>query len=325
MLFCLREDIAMSQKKKVNSLEKVMIGGINQYVLERGDDDSLPLILFLHGGPGTAQIGFMPKYQSDLESHFIIVNWDQRGSGLSYSENIPKDTMSVKRFELDAVEVTNYLRKKYNKDKIFLIGHSWGSILGMKLIHQYPKLYKGYIGIGQVADMNEGEVLVYDFVKATAEAQKNEEALDELKTIEKPPYEKPLNSIGVIRKWVNEFDGVMKKGEFGSVVSEGMNNSDYYKEEDIKKWSQGASFSVVNLLDEMLTVNLFKEIKKVNVPVTFFAGRYDYTTPSLSAYKFYEMLEAPEKEFIWFEKSAHLPMIEEVDKFCDQVINIFAK
>lgn len=313
----------MSQKKKVNSLEKVYIGGINQYILERGEDDKLPLILFLHGGPGTAQIGFMPKYQKELEKHFIVANWDQRGSGLSYSENIPKDTMSVKRFKLDAVEVTNYLRNKYDKEKIYLIGHSWGSILGMKLIHQYPELYKGYIGVGQVTDMNQGEMLVYDFVKARAEEQNNEDALNELKTIEKPPYKNPLNSIGVIRKWVNEFDGVMKQGEFGSVVLEGMKDSDYYKEEDIKKWSQGAGFSVVNLLDEMLKINLFIEITKVSVPVTLFAGRYDYTTPSMSALKYHEMLEALQKDFVWFEESAHLPMIEEVDKFCKQVISAF--
>ncbi|WP_425449375.1 alpha/beta fold hydrolase [Dethiothermospora halolimnae] len=315
----------MGYKNAIDQLNTVRIGGINQYILERGDNKENPVVLFLHGGPGNAQIGYMPQYQKELEREFVVVNWDQRGAGLSYSEDIPKETMNLEQFLKDTVEVTNYLREKYNKDKIYLIGHSWGTILGMNVIYKHPELYNSYIGIGQVADMMKGETVVYNFVKEMALKNDNKEALQEIEQVDLPPYKKPLENIQTIRKWVNEYDGVMKNGELGPVMYKGMESSNYYNEEDIKNWEQGSGFNVMNLLDEMLTANPYEEIKEVKVPVAFFGGRHDYTTPSKTALEYLEHLKAPHKEFVWFENSAHMPMIEEWNKFSDEVLRVFKK
>ncbi|MTI68132.1 MAG: alpha/beta hydrolase [Firmicutes bacterium] len=310
-------------KKKVDELEVVNIGGIDQYILQRGDNRENPLILFLHGGPGNGQIGYMSDYQKELEKHFIVVNWDQRGAGLSYSDNIKKESMNIEQFINDTFEVTNYLKTKFNKEKLYLMGHSWGSLLGMKVIDKYPELFYKYIGIGQVADMWEGEKICYDYVKKMASKENNKLAIQELNEIDPPPYDNSLECIQVIRKWVSEYDGTMKNGELVPTMYKGMKNSKYYNDEDIEKWEKGGAFSAINMLDEILESSLFKEIKRVKIPVIFFGGKHDYTTPQKIAFKYLQKLKAPYKEFIWFENSAHMPMIEECEKFEKEVIKAF--
>ena len=118
----------------VASIQKIEIGGIEQYIMIRGRDTNNPILLFLHGGPGYAQISYARKYQKELEDNFIVVNWDQRGAGKSFSFNIPKDTMNREQFIEDCKELIDYLCKKYNKEKIFLDGHSWGSELGLYIV-----------------------------------------------------------------------------------------------------------------------------------------------------------------------------------------------
>ncbi len=115
----------------VASIDKIELGGIDQYIMVRGRDISNPILLFLHGGPGYSQISFARKYQEELEDSFIVINWDQRGSGMSYSFDIPKESMNREQFIDDSKELIDYLCKKYDKEKIYLAGHSWGSELGL--------------------------------------------------------------------------------------------------------------------------------------------------------------------------------------------------
>ncbi|MGG0719229.1 alpha/beta hydrolase [Robertmurraya massiliosenegalensis] len=157
-------------KSSISVLESVAIGGIEQWVLIRGESINNPIVLFLHGGPGNAQIGWAPKFQSNLERNFIVVNWDQRGSGLSYFEGIPEESMNINQFIQDAYELTIYLLNKFKKNKIFIVGHSWGTIIGMPLIQKHPHLFHAYIGVGQSVDLQRGELLSYEY---TLEYAKN--------------------------------------------------------------------------------------------------------------------------------------------------------
>ena len=310
-------------ENKVESLKQVTLGGIQQSILVRGKEEDNPILLFLHGGPGTAQIGFMPKYQDLLEEEFLVVNWDQRGSGLSYVEGIPKETMNINQFVEDAVELIEYLKETYHKEKIYLMGHSWGSMLGMLLIHQYPNLFHGYIGVGQVANMLKGEQYLYDYLHKQAKETKQEEILEDLQTMGRPPYKDPFTSIPISRKWVNHFRGITWELDLNQVISLGMENSPYYKKEDISKWMKGSGFSVEHMLQEMLEVDLEKDIKKVDLPIYFFLGRHDYTTPSEIARAYLDQISAPEKGIVWFEDSAHMPMMEEPIKFQKMVKKLF--
>ncbi|WP_051775496.1 alpha/beta fold hydrolase [Paenibacillus tyrfis] len=156
-------------------LEQVTLGGMEQNILVRGRDKRNPVLLFLHGGPGYPQIAYARQYQQELENHFTVVNWDQRGAGKSYRWGMTEDDLQVNKFVQDTHELTNYLRKTFNQSKIFLAGHSWGSLLGIWTAQKYPDDYYAYIGIGQVANSPEGERLSYEFALREAEARSNEE------------------------------------------------------------------------------------------------------------------------------------------------------
>jgi pimeloyl-ACP methyl ester carboxylesterase len=176
-----------SNKNSIDSVEKVIIGGIEQVVSLRSENINNPIILFLHGGPGTAQIAFSRKSQKKLEKFFIVVNWDQRGAGRSYSSSIKKEDLNIERLVLDTEELTISLLKRFNQPKIFLVGHSWGSIIGLKFSARRPDLIESYIGIGQIVDMKRGEVISYKFTLAEAIKRNNKKAITQLKKIEEPP------------------------------------------------------------------------------------------------------------------------------------------
>jgi pimeloyl-ACP methyl ester carboxylesterase len=142
------------------------LGGQEQWILIRGMDIVKPIILFLHGGPGTANMSLLRKYTDELEQHFIVVTWDRRGGGKSYQAINPHSSMTIDRFVLDTGELTQLLCHRFNQNKIFLVGHSWGSLIGILSIQKYPDLYHAYIGIGQLANMQENEQISYDWTLA---------------------------------------------------------------------------------------------------------------------------------------------------------------
>ena len=144
--------------KGVNSislLEKVSIGGTNQWITVRGEDRRNPILLYLHGGPGHAEMGSNPRFK-ELEKRYVVVNWDQRGSGKSFSPNLSKETLNVDQFLSDTHEMVEMLKKRFGREKIYLVGHSWGSLLGMIEISKHPESLYAYVGVGQFADLPRG-------------------------------------------------------------------------------------------------------------------------------------------------------------------------
>lgn len=137
-------------ENSIATLDSVVLGNIEQSILIRGQNIDNPILLFLHGGPGYPQISFARKFQSKLERDFIIVNWDQRGSGKSYSRHVPQDSMTRDQFIMDTFELIDYLLDRFDQEKIYLAGHSWGSDIGVRVVEQKPLLFYAYIGIGQV-------------------------------------------------------------------------------------------------------------------------------------------------------------------------------
>ena len=308
--------------KDIDVFEGVNIGGIKQFILSRGSNGKNPLILFLHGGPGMAQLGFMPHYQKLLEEHFIVVNWDQRGAGFSFSNNIPQESMNIQQFIDDTIEVTNYLRKKYQKEKIYLVGHSWGSLLGMKAINEHPELFCHFIGVGHVANMWRVEELRYNYTRDIVLKENNAEAIKELEEIGQPPYKGGLNCIQISSKWHAQYTKDVINGDANALISEGIKNSKYFTNDNSEQWNNGIQFSINTLLKGIFEVNLYENVKTVGVPITFIGGRFDYTTFSSLANEYLDYIKAPKKSFIWFEKSAHVPMLEESEKFQHELINL---
>ena len=303
------------KSERIDSTERVHLGGVEQWISLRSDNPDNPILLFLHGGPGTAQIFWSRKSQRSLEKDFIVVNWDQRGAGRSYHSNLDKAEMTIPRFVTDCEELIEYLLKRFRQERIFLVGHSWGSILGIELAAQRPDLLWAYIGIGQVINMQRGEELSYVFTLEEAKRRDNKKAVRQLEAIGYPPY-KNLRDAGVQRDWLSKFNGATYTGSLMGKMLENISPRDL-RFGDIIKFIRGAIFSLSCLEDEQMKVDISNEITELQVPVYFCSGRRDYNVPFELVAAYCEKLIAPKKRMVWFEQSAHVPNFEEPDKFCD--------
>lgn len=305
----------------IAELEKRTIGGIDQWLLIRGTDCRQPILLFLHGGPGTAQIGFAAAEQGELEKHYVAVNWDQRGAGLSYtSERQLAGTMTLERFIADLLEVVQYLLGRFGQEKLFLVGHSWGTILGTLFASRYPQYLHAYIGVGQIGHMQQGEQVSYDYVLRKAEETGNRKAQKELAALADRPFD--IKRIKAERKWLSVYGGVTHNIHFSRWIAARALRSPTYTATDFIKFMRGANFSLNSLWDEVMAIDLFRMAPRFKVPVWFFTGRYDYNTPFSVAERYFAALEAPRKEWVWFEHSAHAAPFEEPEVFAGQLIRI---
>ncbi len=306
----------------VASIQKVELGGIDQYIMIRGRDVNNPILLFLHGGPGYAQISIARKYQEELEDSFIVVNWDQRGSGMSYSFNIPKESMNREQFIEDSKELIEYLCNKYDKEKIYLAGHSWGSELGLHVIDKYPEKVAAFISIGQVVNGLENEVVSYDFVLKKAQKNNHKKALEDLKKIGRPPYKNIVKDTMTQRKWLEKYGGVERKvNTLNDIILSSIFSPEYTGIDGLK-FALGSKFTADTMWGHNVDVDFIRDLPEVKVPIYFVAGRYDYNTPSILIENYYNHIIAPEKEIIWFEESAHFPHFEEPENFAQLAIQI---
>ena len=304
----------------IASLEKVQLGGLDQWIIIRSHDITNPILLFLHGGPGSVEGPLAYKFESELEKYFVFVNWDQRGAGKSYSKKIPKESMNIEQFISDTVELINILRSKFNQKKIFIVGHSWGSILGLSIVQRYPELFYAYIGIGQVVNIRENEKISYQFVYEEAKKIGNKKALKQLEKIQ--PYTgENIKSLKIQRKWLAKFGGFMHgEKSMWPLIKIGLFSPEY-SIKDMFKFYKGINFSTEKLWVDMFKINFFNQVPEIKVPVYFCVGKYDYNTPFELVERYYEQLQVPKKKLIWFEKSAHNPNFEEPQKFDELLIN----
>jgi pimeloyl-ACP methyl ester carboxylesterase len=306
----------------IAELQPVDLNGYPQWLLIRGQDVSRPLLLFLHGGPGESNMWLAHYTMQELEKFFVCVNWDQRGTGRSFRPGPPAESMTIAQFVQDTIALIELLRARFGQQKVLLLGHSWGSVLAMKVAAARPDLLYAVIGMGQVVDMKRGEDLSYRYVLERAHAEHNRKAIRLLEQLGgADTYRK--DSTFVQRRWLVHYGGMMHEPDTGAIVSILLNAPECsiadciggLKMRDLK-------FSCRLMGDEIMGVNVLQEIPQLSVPVCFFAGRYDYTTPYVLVEQFFARLSAPSKKLIWFEHSAHMPHMEEPDKFQRELIVI---
>jgi pimeloyl-ACP methyl ester carboxylesterase len=227
--------------------------------------------------------------------------------------------MTINQFVNDTIEVTNYLRERFQQDKIYLIGHSWGTILGLLAVQKAPQLFHRYFGVAQFANYHEGEQLSYNYILEKAKAE-NKKAFEVLSNIGSPPWSN-FKHERVHQKYLEAFGaGISHDGKLLKKYVKDILTSGEYTWLDIINLLRGQLFSYKHLQDEMKKINFNKDIQKIEVPIYFCTGRHDLMIPFEPSYDFYNNLEAPEKHWIWFEDSAHSPLIEEKDKFLSLLI-----
>jgi len=191
----------LDYRAMIAEVERVDINGLSQWTLTRARDLSNPVLLVLHGGPGASEFALFRAYNSALEDHFVVVHWEQRGTGKSFDPDTPVHSMNPEQFIADLDQLVDHLRAKFGRERIALLGHSWGSIMGTIYSARYPQKLSGYIGTGQIADMRANEQVSYEFALAQARQRSHEEAIAELEEIGPPPYsaEKTLQQ----RHWLS--------------------------------------------------------------------------------------------------------------------------
>ena len=304
----------------ISVIEKITLGGLDQYIIIRGADSTKPVMLFLHGGPGSPEIAFMKHFNTDIEKDFVMVYWEQRGAGKSWSKDIPVESMNMQQFISDTRELSEYLSERFKQDRIYIMGHSWGSLLGILTAREHPELFRAYFGIGQVADQFRGEQIGFEWAKEEARERNDEKAAEALAGLCFPD----LNASG--KEWidymtkqriyVNKFGGGTTRDIRGMwPLVKMVFKAREYTIGDKLNFMNGGMFSMEHMWNEVIQTNLFNEIDSMQVPVYIFHGKYDYTTPYSVAKDFYNQLKAPEKGFFTFENSAHSPVMEEVEKF----------
>ena len=318
-------------KNSIAEKRFIEIGGIQQGFFLRSENPENPVILYLHGGPGSPELAFLYHYEKEerLEKHFTVCYWDQRGTAMSFNNSIDPATMTLEQMVEDTRQITEYLMQRFNKEKIYLMGHSWGTYLGIKTIEKYPEYYLAYIGIGQVTNQVESERLAFDYMLRHAMEINDKSSVKKLLKYDKNASEFPtLEYITNVRTpLMNKYGiGLMHDNFSMTKIVRYISKFSGYTLSEKLKITRGISFSLKYLLDYFLYDNLFETSISFQVPVYILHGVYDYQVSYVLAHEYYETIEAPDKSFYTFEYSAHSPNVEQPEKFvqivCDIALNI---
>jgi pimeloyl-ACP methyl ester carboxylesterase len=256
-----------------------------------------------------------------------VVEWDQRGTGKTYASNdreIQRRTMNVAQMEHDTVEVVNYLRNRFHRKKIFVVGHSWGSVLGLWLAHEHAELIYAYVGVGQIINTPQNDKVAYQNALQQARIRQNPEAVKDLESI--APFDPPdvdFRKGSIARRWEAQLLGPPASGadftDPARLLTDLISSPDYTLVDDYS-FIRGQSLSMNVLLPAVSKLDLRQLGSDFRAPVFFFEGKYDpYCIPSL-IWDYNQTIRAPQKEFVWFDNSGHFPFFEEPQKFSDELV-----
>lgn len=299
----------------------VMLGYARQYVLIRGRDRSAPLLVFLHGGPGTSAMAFNRNYNSALEDHFVFVNWDQRGTGYSFLPSAEPSALTLAQITADLDELIDLLKAEFEAREILLVGHSWGSMLGLNYISQHPEKVTAYVGIGQMADTEASEIDVYDWAIKEAERREDLKALEILQSIGRPPYD-DVGEMMTHRSIVSKYGGSWLEPKSDIAYALDVMRASEFAWPSLRNILRGGDASLQALFPEFANLNAFESYPELDIPIFFFEGRHDQVVSTRQAEAYLKAVDAPLKALVWFENSAHSPQWEEPQMFNSEILRV---
>ena len=309
------DDIGKPLAGSISEKIKVNINGVEQGMFIKGKNTRNPVLLYLHGG--MPDYFLTEHYPTGLDEYFTVVWWEQRGSGLSYSADIPPESVNPRQLVSDAVEVTNYLRKRFGQEKIYLMGHSGGTFIGIQAAALAPELYHAYLGVAQMSNQLESERLAYGYMLQRFRDDGNTKMVRRLEKARVGDAIPLPDSYLKVRDVAMHGLGVGTTHDMKLIVTglllRSLLNREYTLGEKIGMW-RGKIFSSSLLWNTQLSTDLTKKVTRLAVPVYFFHGVYDYTVSYPLARSYYERLDAPVKGFYTFRQSAHSPLFEEPEK-----------
>jgi len=282
----------------------------------KSKDASHPVLLYLHGGMPDYYL--TKRYPTALENYFTVVWWEQRGSGISAHADIPSETMILEQMVSDTLELTNYLRNRFGKEKIYLMGHSGGTFIGIHAAARAPEIFFAYIGVAQMSYQLKSEKLAYDYMLKRFKESGNSKMVRKLEAA-------PVTlRDGIPAAYIDLRDIAMHSLGIGTthamksiitgIILPSLLFREYTLKEKVNMWVSKSRSGVSILWDTMLVTDMTKAVPALGIPVYFFDGIYDYTCSCTEAKAYFEKLKAPLKGFYTFEHSAHSPIFEEPGK-----------
>lgn len=319
---------------QIDRKEMVTLCGLPQKIHAKGNNAANPVLLFLHGGPGVCNRHTVMTTNDDLLDDFTIVAWDQRGSGGSY-KGAARETLTVDQMVADAHELVLWLCKTFQKDKIFIIGGSWGSELGTWLAYRHPEHIAAYVGFGQVVDGTLNEAISYQFALDAAKSANDTKSVQKLEELGPPVqgmYKGGYDGMMIQRRVMMKYGGYSKNAKKRSYLQAmviPMLRSGEYSLSDMYGLLRGHKTVLEAMWHEVAATCFTKTCTEFAVPYFIFDGVHDQNTPASLVEEYFDCITAPQKELIWFEESGHNPLADEPEKFkrllCERLLAIDRK
>lgn len=301
----------------------VELGGVEQFVSIRGRNTANPILIVCHGGPALPSLPSSWIWQRGVEDYFTVINYDQRASGRSAAGATAEMDLSIDRYADDLVELIAWAQDELGVEKVGVLGHSWGTIIGITVAERRPDLLWGYIGVGQVISGAENEVESFDFALRSATADRNEDAIAELRSLGEYPGTQPLTTERIVtcRKWAQHYGALSAYRSDSAYFLESQELSPYYTADELNLIGAGQQATMPQVLPQLLSFDGRDRIA-FDVPMLQFLGRHDFTTPTGPVERWFARVTAPSKDAVWFENSAHLCMLEEPGKFVVSLVRL---
>lgn len=295
------------------------LGGLDQWVMIRGESVVNPPLIMLHGGPGLSETALFRHFNAVLEKHFTVVYWDQRGAGKSFARTIPPATMTAEQFLSDLDELVGAVRVRLGHAKVTLFGHSWGSMLGTLYAARYPDKVAAYASGGQIGDWVATEAASYAYAVGAAERLGNEKVLRKLRAIGPPPYS--AKAVFTERTCVQRLDGQLTLKTLLPMARLAVSGPEASLL-DVPNTVRGFSWSLDVMWPEVSKLNLLELAPVLRLPVVFFLGRRDHWVPAETSLAYFDALSAPSKQLVWFEQSGHEMFMDEPETFNRAMIEL---
>ncbi len=311
-------DYALTTPNGIDEAKYVTLGGIEQWITIRGEDRRNPVLLFLHGGPGDATNPWGYAAFPAWLRHFTVVQWDQRGAGRTLGRNGPSigPTITIDRMVSDGIELADSLRTMLGKDKVILVGHSWGSTLGVHMAKARPDLFYAFVGTGQVADPARNYPVAYTEVLNAAKRLGERRAIDELTQVGPPPW-RDGRGYAVQRRWANRFEhaDAFIASMFGLALGAPGSSA-----RDINDWIDGQVLSAEHLVRVTSKLDASALGGDFSIPVFVIQGAKDFTTPTSLARTYVSSIRAPRKAFVAIEGGGHFAVFMKSDEFLRELV-----
>jgi len=296
----------------IAEIHALHLGGVEQWVMIRGENLANPPLILLHGGPGFSDTGFFRTFNAPLEKIFSVVYWDQRGAGKSVDRELARSSMTVEQFVADLDELVEWVRKRVGANKVVILGHSWGSALGALYAARFPDKVGAYVGCAQVGDWAAAEQASYSLALVEAKRRNDRKAVEQLLAMGPPPHT-PKDV------FAERTLAVRLAGQMGAKSMWNMLRAFLCVREssvlDLPKTIRGFRSTIEAMWAEVSRLNLLEAVPELQMPVFFFLGRRDPWIPPQVSVAYFDVLTAPSKKLVWFEESGHEPFVDEPAKF----------